>query len=435
MPAGRPAWWTLRALLLLLLVLVMFATAVEANKKLAPPRLVANAPAFIYLPYRESTRLSPIISGARLDLQWEFRWSHEIKEVWRPIKGATSQSLELKFPCGVPEWKRPVYRLVAANPAGRVVTRPTKVLTMVAWPRFLARPQPVVTRVAGRAPSVKLSWVVAPEGSADTAVLTVSVSPGPRAPVRKRYRRRAITSLKNGPLRLTVSLPQRQVWNGTVLSPFLKMSCNSTISKVAPDRILSPYDVELRILPASASLPRKVSACPVDAVNVNYGGWVIRNGNASPRLPSCADCRALCAKTVGCDTWVYGADKDTDQAGQCWLKAQTKVGLPKPVVDDASPTSPWMSGKMPNYESCGGLYGNNLRGTVLVRGDVNLQPDCLACAEACEKLPGCNVWAWGYLPSSRHYRQCTLKWTAWPKEWSLSPDSGPNSPWVSGDAA
>lgn len=428
-----------QVLLLPALLLVMaragavgMAAAAEVG---APPRVVANAPSFQIMDFAECTPLRPVIEGSGLSYQWEESVAGSLPLVWKPLAGQTGPSLCIAFRCN-PLGMNPVYRLVATNAAGSVSTRPTVVSVQLPFVRLLRRPQPVVTRVAGDAPSVELVWEVAPDASMGTAVLTVTVAPSRTAPLGGTYDRVAVAMPLREPLRLGVPIPQVEAWDGTTFTAALTYQCNSVVpGRPSPgyQQLLEP--VTLRVLPTGTVRSAKVAACPADqAVNADYDGWVLRSGVDSPSLPTCSDCRSLCAATVGCDTWVYGAATGGARSGQCWLKAARRDQPYRPVLKvSATPNWPWMSGVMPAYESCPGTWGDDLEGEVLVRGDTHRRPDCAACAAACDALPGCSIWVWGYLPSSNRYRECWLKKRInESEEPARKPGSGVGSPWLSG---
>jgi len=414
---------------LLLVAAVVAAGAAQAAGASAPPRLVANAPSFQVTPFNKCTPLRPIILGDNLKYQWEETWWVGRPQEWTPMPGENRPSLCITYQCTL--GYNPAYRLVAVNSAGRVATRPTVVSAQLVGPSFLSRPPPVVTRVAGRSATVDLEWVLARDEGADAVVLVVTVSPGRNAPVGSPYEKKVVASRMRGPLHLSVSIPQTQAWSDTVLTARAMLQCNSPAAGgpgEAGETTLEP--VRVRILGPSAVVPPKVATCPPDAVNADYDGWVIRAGDASPRLPSCGDCRKLCADTDGCTTWVYGAASGSPRAGQCWLKWTSDPY--RPTLKDTSPTGPWMSGLRPGAaQTCPGTFGVDLDGEVLVRGDANRLPNCAACADACDKLPGCNVWVWGYLPSNNRYKECWLKSAAPGREGMPKPGSGVGSPWVS----
>jgi len=411
-----------------LLLAVVVAQTAGAT---APPRLVANAPSSQVTPFNKCTPLRPIITGDNLKYQWEETWWVGRAQEWTPVAGENRPSLCITHRCTL--GYNPAYRLVAVNSAGRVASRPTVVSAQLVGPRFLSRPPPIVTRVAGRSATVDLEWVLARDTGADAVVLAVTVSPGRNAPVGSSYEKKAVASNMRGPLHLSVSIPQTQAWNDTVLTARAMLQCNSRTAGGPGEAVETTLEpVRLRILGPAAVVPPKVATCPADAVNADYDGWVLRSGDASPRLPSCGACRQLCANTDGCTTWVYGAASDSDRAGQCWLKWTADAY--RPTLKAASPTGPWMSGLMPDAEqTCPGTFGVDLDGEVLVRGETNLLANCATCADACDKLPGCNVWVWGYLPSSSRYKECWLKRAAPGRERTPKQASGDGSPWVSNE--
>lgn len=102
--------------------------------------------------------------------------------------------------------------------------------------------------------------------------------------------------------------------------------------------------------------------CPpfVAAIAADYHGYVLNKG-AVFRTPTCAACRAACACTPGCDTWVYGADAaDGGRHRQCWLKKAFPGAQPvvKPPPADGG-GSPWVSGVVARPRRCSGFFSAN----------------------------------------------------------------------------
>lgn len=214
----------------------------------------------------------------------------------------------------------------------------------------------------------------------------------------------------------------------TTFSAVTIVSAKSDPSTPSPPVVSPDTDPLTRMCPAS-----------VRAVAEDYDGYVLNNG-AKFSTPTCVACRNACRRAPGCDTWVYGAAAaDAARHRQCWLK-KAFPGTTGPTVKRPSTEaerdrpSPWVAGTLPSPWRCPGKFTADYDGRLLVRGDANLQPTCVACRNACRAAAGCNVWVWGFrgIGSTRH-RQCWLKrWEGGGRPALKAGSWSPDSDWLGG---
>lgn len=174
--------------------------------------------------------------------------------------------------------------------------------------------------------------------------------------------------------------------------------------------LASPFGDEPLCAPGTAAVRGEL-----DGIRLNDGtAW---------RAASCADCLSSCRRAPGCDTWVWGAPGGGAAAGECWHKkaatADGAVTLRAPLVRasesaaaaaGAVASSPYISGEASANPPCEGDWGVQYGGEDLNDGAAAVMTSCAACAAACRRRPGCNVWAYGVAGyRSAVARQCWLR--------------------------
>lgn len=93
------------------------------------------------------------------------------------------------------------------------------------------------------------------------------------------------------------------------------------------------------VLPAAGSCPSSTAA----AVGADYDGEVLVRGDAAP-LADCIACARACRGTPRCNVYVFGYDRGSRLAGECWLKRSATPWAPAVKPWTGAGESPWVSG-------------------------------------------------------------------------------------------
>lgn len=93
------------------------------------------------------------------------------------------------------------------------------------------------------------------------------------------------------------------------------------------------------VLPAAGSCPSSTAA----AVGADYDGEVLVRGDAAP-LADCTACARACRGTPRCNVYVFGYDRGSRRAGECWLKRSATPWAPAVKPWTGGGESPWVSG-------------------------------------------------------------------------------------------